>query len=280
MIREHITDRAHGIDVSHYQEDYVYAKTWGQVDFAIAKIGEGYNSPYSAKTLGDPSDFLRIWETGVAQVGIRGVYFYQRSGYSWERQAVNVLEAVEKLPVKPHSLWCDVEKGNNVVDKTMIADMKRIMDYWKTNALQYTTGLYANKDILQNYILPLGEKKYGKQWIEELKTYPLWYAQYFFTGKSPNKQPLTLPAWSNWDLWQYSDKGDDRKIIDDTYWRHYGSPDLNVYNGSVEEMKQWLKIGSETPPPPPDDWETLYYQTAAQLTTANGKLSSIKAIVT
>src|SRR3990172_3761988 len=94
MEREHITDRAHGIDVSHHQEQFLFNNTWGQIDFAIAKIGEGYNSPYSTRGLGDPADFLRLWDYGCSEVEIRGVYFYQRSGYSWEKQANFVLEAI------------------------------------------------------------------------------------------------------------------------------------------------------------------------------------------
>jgi GH25 family lysozyme M1 (1,4-beta-N-acetylmuramidase) len=249
--REKITDRAHGIDVSHYQEQYIYAETWGQVDFAIAKIGEGYNSPYSRGTLGDFSDFNKIWLEGVAQVPIRGVYFYQRSGYSWERQADNLLEAVERLDVKPHMLWNDAERGNNVINKEYLADMLRIMDHWKVNAPQYTTGLYANKDMLQNYIKPIGVQNYGRQYLDRVLAYPLFYAQYYFTGKSPNKQPLMPTFKSNWDIWQYNDSGDSFKIVDGKRWRHYGSPDLDVYNGTVDEMKAWLKIGSTPPPPPP-----------------------------
>lgn len=251
MQREHITDRAHGIDISHYQETYFFDKTWGQVDFAIAKIGEGYNSPYSASALGDFKDFDAIWNEGVAKLDIRGVYFYQRSGnYGWEMQATGVLEAIEKLSVKPQMIWCDVEKGNNVINKTMLADTLRIMNYWKQNS-PYTIGLYANQDVLQNYVIPIGLKYYGAAWVAELKAFPFWLAQYYLTGRSPDKQPKTPTAWSNWDLWQYTDNGDSRKIVDSTYWRHYGSPDLNVYNGSVAEMKTWLKIGT-TPNPDPD----------------------------
>lgn len=251
MIREHITDRAHGIDVSHYQESFILDKTFGQIDFAIAKIGEGYNSPYSSTILGDFKDFLSLWNDGVAKVGIRGVYFYQRSGFSWEAQATNVLKAIEKLDVKPHMIWCDVEKGGNTISKEFLADTLRIMDFWKKNAPQYTSGLYANKDILQNYVLPLGTKYYGVQWVNSLKSYPLWYAQYYLTGRSPDRQPLTLSSWSNWDLFQYTDTGDSFKIVDGVRMRHYGSPDLNVYNGTVSEMKSWLKIsdsGNETTP--------------------------------
>jgi len=141
-------------------------------------------------------------DDGCARVDIRGLYFYQRSGYSWLRQADIFLERLERLNTKPHMLWCDVEKGGNTIGESFLADTKRILDYWRDNARQYTPGLYANKDVLQNYILPLGKKFHGTEWVAQMKEYPLWYAQYWFI-KSPDKQPGTVAEWSNWDLWQY-----------------------------------------------------------------------------
>ena len=251
--REHITDRAHGIDVSHWQDKYIYAKTWGQVDFAIAKLGEGYNTPYSSTSLGDWTDFNAIWDEGCAKVGIRGVYFYQRSGYSWERQATGILESINKMSVKPHMIWCDIEKGNNIIDKTMLADSLRIMDYWKANS-PYLVGSYANKDIWQAYIYDIGLRYYGQAWVDRFVAYPKFYAQYWDVP-SPDKQP-SLAACLNgkWDIWQYTDKGDSDEFRDGTLWRRYGSPDLDVFNGTVAEMREWLGITDEPPvePPPPE----------------------------
>ncbi len=284
MEREHITDRAHGIDVSHHQESFILDKTWGQIDFAIAKFGEGYNSPYSAGALGDFKDFMPLWNEGCARVDIRGLYFYQRSpahGYSWLRQAEEFLEAARKLNVQPHLIACDVEGGNNIIDKSFLADTKRIMDYWKQNS-NYTVVLYTNKDTLKNKVIPVGKAAYGIEWLDQLKAYPLWYAQYWFVA-SPNKQPGTLLEWSDWDIWQYTESGDSKKLVDGTYWRHYGSPDLNVYNGSVLEMKQWLKIDDATTPPPvppaADDWQAKYNEAMEELIIVNAKIGRIKEIV-
>lgn len=250
MIREHITERAHGLDCSHYQEEFILDNTWGQLDFAIAKIGEGYNTPYHNPVTVDMNfeQFLPLWDEGVARLDIRGVYFYQRSGYSWEFQASQVLEALGKLAVKPQFIACDVEKINNSVDKSFLADALRIMDYWKVNS-PYTVMLYTNKDVLQNYIQPIGLRYYGQEWLNRLYAYPLWYAQYWILY-SPDKQP-GLPTFKpDWKLWQYTDKGDSYQVIDGVRYRHYGSPDLNVFNGTPADMRAWLEIGA-TPPEPP-----------------------------
>ena len=92
MEREHITDRAHGLDISHWQTEFVYNRTWGQIDFAIAKIGEGYNVPWNSSGNGTFDQFNRLWIGGCDQVPIRGVYHYHRTGYSWELQAIKVLK--------------------------------------------------------------------------------------------------------------------------------------------------------------------------------------------
>lgn len=260
-MREVITQRAHGIDISMYQlfrgatkeqdRGFDLERTWGQIDFGIVKIGEGYNTPY--KTLqgskdGD-RDFRLLWD-GVSKLPIRGVYFYQRSGFSWKQQAENVLQYLDTLEVKPHMVWLDLEKINNVIDKTMIADAKNIMDYWKANISYAKVGLYANPDVINNYVIPLGTRNYGKAYVDAIMSYPQWLAQYWFI-KSPDKQPSSYKGYPNWDLWQYSDKGDSFGTGDKKSWRHYGSPDLNVYNGTVAEMKEWLGIkeGTETPTP-------------------------------
>lgn len=258
-MREQITQRAHGIDISMYQlfrgatkeQDRGYNPdlTWGQTDFVVVKVGEGYNTPY--KTLqgakdGD-RDFRLLWD-GAAKIDIRGLYFYQRSGFSWGRQADEVLNFVRTLDVQPHMLWLDLEKINNTINNTMIADAKNILDKWKRELPNITVGLYANPDVINNYVVPIGTRNYGKQFVDDLMAYPQWLAQYWWI-KSPDKQPATYKQYPNWDIWQYSDSGDSFDPRDKTR-RHYGSPDLNVYNGTVEEMKAWLKIGDAPKPAP------------------------------
>ena len=262
--RETVTAKAHGIDVSHWQGEYIRAKTWGQVDFAIAKIGEGYNSPYSEHSLGDFTDFNKIWVGGVDQAEIRGVYFYQRSGYSWQQQADNVLAAIDKLTTKPHMLWLDIEKGNNVIDKTMLADSLRIMDYWKANC-PYLVGSYANKDIWQAYIHDIGLKAYGQEWFDRFLAYPKFYAQYW-NEYSPDKAPSLPSFMPTYDIYQYTQYGDSFGYVDGSLWRRYGSPDLDVFNGTMSDMRVWLGLTTEPPvepppvdpPPPPQEIDMTY----------------------
>lgn len=265
MVREHITDQAHGVDVSHHQGAYNPDLTWGQTDFVIAKLGEGYNSPYSAPydiTHQNFSQFLPLWE-GVAKIPIRGVYHYQRSDYSWEAQATNFLNAIAGLDVKPHMLWCDLEKINNVIDKTMIADTLNIMRFWKANS-PYTVGYYGNEDVLINYVQPMGLRYYGQAWLDEFFSYPCWFARYWIPT-SFIKDPKVPAFVKDFRVLQYSEDGDSIEVRDGVTMRHYGGVDLNVYNGTVAEMRAWLGLPQETetpeePPtiPPPTGGTSMY----------------------
>ncbi|WP_334077359.1 glycoside hydrolase family 25 protein [Paenibacillus sanfengchensis] len=64
---------------------------------------------------------------------------------------------------------------------------------------------------------------FAQQFDETLQSYPLWIARY------SSAAPYDVPAWKKWDFWQYSDSGRIAGIG--------GHVDLNVYRGSVEELK-------------------------------------------
>lgn len=235
MAREVITTRAHGIDVSRWQETYVYAQTWGQVDFAIQKMTEG--------TWWDDK-WGNLWDQGTSQVPIRGMYHYQRSGTSWKAQADNILEMVARVTPKLHIIALDVEKINNILDKTYFSDSKRILEYLSVNSDRKII-LYINPDIF-NIAHPLMLKNFGQEGVKWLLDYPMWLAQYWWVP-DPNKQPATPKLRGDWDLWQYTDKGDTKNAQGQ---RHYGSPDLNVFNGTADQMRAWAGADEIITPPP------------------------------
>lgn len=240
MTRETITTRAHGIDISPWQDGYIFDKTWGQVDFAIQKMTEG---------LWWDTDYGKRWDTGTSQVGIRGMYHYQRSGISWKAQADNILEMVARVAPKLHIVALDVEKINNVLDKTYFSDSQRILEYLSVNSDRKII-LYINPDVFNNYAYPLMLKNYGQAATKWLFDYPMWLAQYAYFDRSPDKQPITPKLRGDWDIWQYTDKGDSTKIVDGKTWRHYGSPDLDVFNGTVDQMKVWAGVDDVIVTPP------------------------------
>lgn len=236
MAREVITTRAHGIDISHWQGTYNYHQTWGQVDFVIQKMTEGtwWDQNYGA-----------LWDNGTSQVAIRGMYHYQRSGVSWKAQADNILAMVERVTPKIHIIALDVEKINNTLDKTYFSDSKRILEYLSVNSDRRVV-LYINPDVF-NIAHPLMLKNFGQEGVRWLFDYPMWLAQYWWTP-DPNKQPATPALRGDWDIWQYTDKGDSKNAQG---WRRYGSPDLNVFNGTVDQMRVWAGVDDAPAPPQP-----------------------------
>lgn len=248
MNREILTTRAHGIDCSHYQEKYDYNKTWGQVDFAIQKMGEGAYIESDIR-------FHALWDGGTSQVAVRGLYFYQRLSVDWKKQADNILRAAARADTFGgiHIIALDTEEINNSnrwggIDTNLFVDARNILQYVKEQAKQKVVW-YTNTNCLIKAQTQM-TKRFGKLGASWINDYPLWFAQYYWTRRSPDRQPLVPKIHPNWSIWQYTDRGDSTKLMpvegtgNMTTWRHYGSPDLNVYNGTLEEMKTWVGINA------------------------------------
>jgi len=241
MNQEHITDRAHGIDVhsGQYREDFYkqllvpnFNALTGQVDFVIIKRSEGFWV--------DPR-FREVWDILASPCPIKGIYHYQRSGVSWKRQADNVLE---NKPKDCQFIALDVEKTNNVLDKTFFADSSRILRYWKDNS-DVKIVYYLNEDVGKTMLRIMQQNYPADKWYLEFR---MWFAQYaFFTrDRKPENNPripVGLPG--DWLIYQYDENGDSQPL------KRYGSPDLNVFNGTVKDMKTWIGLDKIEPPVPP-----------------------------
>lgn len=258
MVREHITNRAHGLDISPWQETYDYSKTFGQVDFAIQKMTEG--------TWWD-SSYGKLWDLGTSQVSIRGMYHYQRSGVSWKAQADNILNMINRVSPKIHIVALDIEKINNILDATYFADSGRILNYLSQNCDRKVI-MYVNTDVF-NTMYP---KYFGLHdgWMFD---YDMWLAQYW-NITSPDKNPSLPSGRKDWKIWQYTDSGDSYDFIDGVKMRRYGSPDLNVFNGTVEEMMVWAGIqgSNEIPPTLPNPEKDPYTKLILQRNSGNQQI--------
>jgi GH25 family lysozyme M1 (1,4-beta-N-acetylmuramidase) len=220
----------------------------GQVDFAFIKSSEG--------SWIDP-DFRQVWNELAAPASIRGLYHYQRSSVSWQQQADNVLSIT---PADCQIVALDIEKTNNVLDKTFFADASRMIAYWKAAGKKVI--YYVNQDVYMNYLLPIMQANYPTD-LFYLNT-PAWYAQYAFwkPNRDPNNQPkLPNGMTAAWRFWQYNDAGD-------TYpYGVFGSPDLDVFNGTLADLSAF--VGAPTPPPPAPG------PTSSQWTITEQSLNSI-----
>lgn len=173
------------------------------------------------------------------QVPIRLGYHYLNSDRTWREQADAYLSFVSGLDYHAHV--CDFEDAYNTLSTSFAYDCWKWIDL-----VSQRTGkpvlLYTGKYTYQDYITP-SQKLYGINW----DSIPLWIAQYFYIP-NPNGTPsLPTGRTGGWHLWQYTDKGNGSLY-------GTGRPsacDLDVFNGSVEEMRAFLKIGDGQKPPPP-----------------------------
>lgn len=237
-------NRAQGVDVyGKYQGFFRPEIATQRIDFAVQKLTEGV-------TIKDRK-MDEIW-AGVKQIGIRGAYHYQRSGVSWLAQSNYFLDAASKYD--HHFYALDVEKINNTLNDSFFADMFRIFNYWVEQVPSKKIVLYSNWDLFKNFIYPRILALYGgiglKWLLDTVVVDGSWYAQYWNTP-SVDKDP-SLPSWmTTWRIWQITDKALYPLTGADWGMGSLGG-DIDVFNGTPDEMCVWLKLSEPDPDPDPD----------------------------
>jgi hypothetical protein len=113
------------------------------------------------------------------------------------------------------------------------------MDYVKQNTTTKVI-LYSNPHVYNTYITPYAGARAAQ--------YNFWIAQYWLNWQSyQTNQPGMPKGRTDWHIWQFI-PGE---------WGHYGKEtgvgrdgvDMNVFNGTLDEMKTWLRPTS-TPDTP------------------------------
>ncbi len=212
-------NRAHGIDISSWESYYKRAeKPPRPVDFAIIRTSYGMMTDSKLKEM----------EPAVLQAPVRGAYHYVSSAAPWKDQADLFL----RLMAGKYDFWAwDVEKSYN--GQSIINNVVTAMEY-----LLQQTGkpglLYTNPDMWGTWFAPIQK---------DLLKYELWVAHYWWIPNpegTPNyfKVNGASTMRRDWRIWQYDPNGQGGR------GREYGvgsaGLDLNVYNGSLEDMMKWL----------------------------------------
>lgn len=242
------TQRAHGVDVSKYDKFFRPETATGQLDFAIQRIGYGIFM----------DEAFDILAEGVMRVPIRGGYHYLSSGVSWQAQADVFLKNVEGFDY--HFFVCDFEGYYNKLSLVFAYEAYRWIQYI-ANHTKKKVLLYTNPSHYDEYIAP-SAKEFKINW----DAVDLWLGQYWFTP-DPNKQPGLPKSRKSWNLWQYTSNGDGTKYG----MARSAACDLNVFNGSVADMRAWLGLGNSPVPPPPVPQP--YPKIQLHLTLSNGQVT-------
>jgi GH25 family lysozyme M1 (1,4-beta-N-acetylmuramidase) len=210
-------NRAKGIDMSKWDDFFRPHTAIQKIDFVIQRASYGLNRD-------EKFDELFI---GVQNFKLRGAYHYMSSKRPWKDQANKFLDVVRGKGFLFYV--CDYESFDNEFSLNFAEDTRRWIDHVSSQTGRPVL-LYTNPSIYTSFLTPFGT------WMNNTN---LWIAQYPFTTPNPDEaNPFLPPARKSWTIWQYTDKGKGT----DYGLARAGAADLNVYNGTVEAMCQWLGV--------------------------------------
>ncbi len=163
----------------------------------------------------------------------RGAYHFFHPGQDPVQQAALFVSQFHNLVWTDLPPTIDFEVDDGVAASAAILNLEKMLNEVERRT-QRRPMIYTGSWFWDPLIAQVGEVPV---W---LKDYPLWVAAYT-NGGSPD-----LPSgWNLWSFWQYTDQGAVPGV-------NNGAPgvDLNRFNGSFQDMYNWMKkIGQPTQPP-------------------------------
>ena len=220
--------RAVGVDLSWWDVSFDPRKATKQIDFAILRTGYG---------LMKDSAFEKLY-AGVALVPIRGAYHYLSTGVPWQAQADKFLSSVADREF--HFYVCDFEEAYNEMTVKFSMEANQWMDY-VSRASGKRVMLYTSPNLYDLYAW-----HYCSSW-------PLWLAQYWSLLPKPGRNPA-LPKKrkaGDWHIWQWASEINYKGHAKEYGCLETNSVDIDVFNGTVEEMRIWLQLDDIPLPTPP-----------------------------
>lgn len=196
----------HGIDISHYQGNIDWLElmqsrlTDYPIEFVFMKATEG----------GDHGDdtFARNFSEAGKHGFIRGAYHFFSPKTDPLKQADFFIRTVKLVPGDLPPVL-DVEVTGKKTKQELQQNIKRWLDRVEAH--------YGVKPILYT------SYKFKTRYLDDpvFNTYPYWIAHYYVDS---------VKYEGKWHFWQHSDIGTVPGIGEDV--------DLNVFNGSLEELKK------------------------------------------
>ena len=214
-----------GIDVSYWNAgiDWPKVRAAGQ-RFVFAKASEG--DSYSDPTFDDN------WRGAKSAGLLRGAYHFFHNNMDAKKQANRFIDYVKSMSDDgelPPVL--DLETNDGQTKDKIISRVKTWLDIVES-AFNRRPILYSRAYFLQDYFSEVGGGP--PTWARE---YPLWLAQYpnvYLEGS----QPALPRGWFQWTFWQYSQTGRVNGIN--------AKVDLNVFNGSLEQLYRFAGVESSS----------------------------------
>ncbi|WP_028889422.1 GH25 family lysozyme [Tenacibaculum ovolyticum] len=206
----------YGIDISKYQGDEIteLSKQKDSLSFIICKATEGI-------TYTDPK-FSYNWKMIKEKSFIRGVYHFYRSDDDPIAQAnhfTNTIGSIKKSDIPPiidfEAGGIDVSQSVEEVQHTLKIFINQLEKTLDRKPIIYTSVFTGNKYLNDSFFA----------------NYKLWIANY-----NGEKSPDLPNTWKEkgWLIWQRSD----------SYKLDGVTDDLDMFNGSLEEFKIFIKNSS------------------------------------
>ena len=227
--------KAIGLDISKYDRTFNPQESMYPLDFVIARAGHSYNGIFYE----DPR-FVSYFP-GIQQIPIKLSYCYLNSATTLNIQVEEFIDTVGKAPFEWDGFACDWEGAYNVLSESFADKGLQWMEQVKAITGK-SVWLYTNASSYELY------------WQSRGVGYPLWLSRPLPDGtwtieSIQNKVPKLPIGRTTWQMWQfsYTIKGTDYGL---------GRPDegdIDMFNGTLDEMKELLNGGGgETPEVPMD----------------------------
>jgi hypothetical protein len=232
-------ERAFGIDISpRSHTGYTYQN---KHDFVMVGVSDG-NFMLTGDNVYSGIGYERLLEE-AQKAPVTIAYHYMRSSWSVDTQLDVFLAAIEGFDVDAYCL--DFEQTNNIKSKEFATKTKTML--YEMDSLAPSI-LYSGRYLIQDWLFYYDEyfPRENEIWIAQYPYYG-WNEWYADMTTNLNKVPV-LPAGCDWRLWQYSADGNNKASENGLVGGK--SVDLNVYNGTIQEMKEWAQVGVVEPPTP------------------------------
>lgn len=230
--------RATGIDVSKYDKWFDPKQSIHQIDFVIQRVGYGGSLGGCVK-----DEKFNVLYPAVREIPIRGGYWYINSHVNWKRQADFYLESV--LGKEYHFHDCDFESDYNEMSLGFGSEAMEWINYVAIETKQKVLQ-YSNASCYDAYL----------SWDKRTKNVPLWMAW----PNEPIDEQTTEPYLpkkrkaKDWTFWQHSYNN----LVGHEWGVGSADVDLDVFNGTVADLRTWLGLDVVTPPDnTPTDAEKL-----------------------
>lgn len=234
--------RAHGIDISKHDRFYRPVPNPPRpVDFIIQRLS--YVGYVSRQLVRDEA--FDILSPEVLKAPVKGAYHYAASEMLWRPQADFFIDLMDGK----YDFWnWDVEKMNNTNTTEFIDGIIPALEY--LYGVTKKPGLYyLNPDMWNTWLKPIQNDIINLLKRTDIKI-GMWVAHYW-NKPNPDAAPnyFTIGGCANmprnWKIWQYA--ADALAPYGHEYGTGAESIDLNVFNGTVEELHNYFLI--PTPPP-------------------------------